>query len=107
MGYFAFFFSFAYIHSCCLQHWNVSQFGGMASSNHSRNSLGKRKPENQVLKSSEGFFKHGVLDVNHLLRPAPSRNSDFGNEMAGKGRRKGGKKKNNKSNKKGGGKKRH
>lgn len=102
------------------EHSNVRQFGGMASSSNSRRSLGKRKPEEQVLKSSEGFFKHGVLDVKHLLRSAssrnssgpsrnsdPFRNSDFGSEMAGKGRRKGGKKKNNKSKKKGGGKKRH
>lgn len=118
---FSFFFhSFGYIHFCDLQHSNVRQFGGMASSSNSRRSLGKRKPEEQVLKSSEGFFKHGVLDVKHLLRSAssrnssgpsrnsdPFRNSDFGSEMAGKGRRKGGKKKNNKSKKKGGGKKRH
>ncbi|XP_038900589.1 uncharacterized protein LOC120087770 isoform X1 [Benincasa hispida] len=101
------------------EHSNVRQFGGMAGSSNSRRSLGRRKPEEQVLKSSEGFFKHGVLDVKHLLSPAssrnngparnsdPFRNTDFGNEMGVKGRRKGGKKKSKKSKKKGGGKKRH
>lgn len=76
--------------------------------------MGKRKPEDQVLRPSEGIFRNGVLDVKHLLHRAPTRNTDFapirntdfGNDMVGKGRRKGGKKK-NKSKKKGGGKKRH
>ncbi|XP_022152964.1 uncharacterized protein LOC111020577 [Momordica charantia] len=87
---------------------------GQSSGNNSRRSMGKRKPEDQVLRPSEGIFRNGVLDVKHLLHRAPTRNTDFapirntdfGNDMVGKGRRKGGKKK-NKSKKKGGGKKRH
>lgn len=104
---------------------NTVQFGGKSSnSSSSRRSLGNRRPEDRVLKSSEGIFRNGVLDVKHLLRSGPGSGSgsgsgflnssrsrkqdfDFGNNMVGMGGKKGGKGKKNKSKKKGGGKKRH
>ncbi|XP_021734261.1 uncharacterized protein LOC110700998 [Chenopodium quinoa] len=63
----------------------------------------KRRPEDGVLRSSEGRFRNGILDVKHLLKSAPPpRNDDHGPPMPSKGRKKkGGKKKG------GGGKKRH
>lgn len=70
----------------------------------------KRRPEDGVLKSSEGRFRNGVLDVKHLLRAAPpSRDDDRGPPpMVSKGmKKKGGKKKGGNGNRKGGGKKRH
>lgn len=113
----------AYIDFCCLQRLNTVQFGGKSSnSSSSRRSLGNRRPEDRVLKSSEGIFRNGVLDVKHLLRSGPGSGSgsgflnssrsrkqdfDFGNNMVGMGGKKGGKGKKNKSKKKGGGKKRH
>lgn len=70
----------------------------------------KRRPEDGVLKSSEGRFRNGVLDVKHLLRAAPpSRDDDRGPPpMVSKGmKKKGGKKKGGNGKRKGGGKKRH
>ncbi|XP_057539912.1 uncharacterized protein LOC130817943 [Amaranthus tricolor] len=68
----------------------------------------KRKPAGSILKSSEGRFRNGVLDVKHLLKAAPlPRDDDRGPPMAraigsrGK-KKKGGKKKGGK--RKGGGK---
>nr|POE95758.1 hypothetical protein CFP56_43436 [Quercus suber] len=59
----------------------LGQFGGKSSSSGKR-SMGRRKPEDRVLKASEGHFRNGVLDVKHLLHsapaPAPSRGSDLG-----------------------------
>uniref|UniRef100_A0A7C9A3J8 Uncharacterized protein n=1 Tax=Opuntia streptacantha TaxID=393608 RepID=A0A7C9A3J8_OPUST len=69
----------------------------------------KRKPEYGVLKSSEGHFKNGILDVKHLLkRAAPPTDDSRGPPMASKGgkkKKKGGKK--NHGKRKGGGRKRH
>ncbi|KAL3515417.1 hypothetical protein ACH5RR_022319 [Cinchona calisaya] len=48
---------------------------GRFSSNHGRDAkrADRRKTENRVLKSTEGHFRNGVLDVKHLLQPsAPS-----------------------------------
>ncbi|KAK9182265.1 hypothetical protein WN944_025408 [Citrus x changshan-huyou] len=69
----------------------------------------RRKPEDRVLKSSEGHFRNGVLDVKHLLRPGPSRDTESSKHMGGKGGNKGGKKgkQKNHGKKKGGKKKRH
>lgn len=64
----------------------------------------KHKPEDSVLKSSEGRFRNGVLDVKHLFRNTPSTNDDQhsqhihlgsrkGNKNKGKGKKNGGKKK--------------
>ncbi|GMP91542.1 hypothetical protein CsSME_00042201 [Camellia sinensis var. sinensis] len=67
----------------------------------------KRKREDMVLKSTEGHFRNGVLDVKRLMKQSAPKERDintyaFDNE--GK-KKKGGKK--NKGKKKGGGKKRH
>ncbi|KAH9683645.1 Axoneme-associated protein [Citrus sinensis] len=69
----------------------------------------RRKPEDRVLKSSEGHFRNGVLDVKHLLRPGPSRDTESSKHMGGKGGNKGGKKgkQKNHGKKKGGKKKLH
>lgn len=74
----------------------------------------KRRPECGVLKSSEGRFKNGILDVKHLLKPAPTpRDDNQGPPMASKGgkkktkKKKGGKKNNGKRKGGGGGRKRH
>ncbi|XP_010276340.1 PREDICTED: uncharacterized protein LOC104611112 [Nelumbo nucifera] len=65
----------------------------------------KRKTEDRVLKSSEGYFRNGVLDVKHLLRPATSRDRDNQTDVftEGKKRKQSGK---NKGGKKQRGKKR-
>ncbi|KAK4765141.1 hypothetical protein SAY86_026231 [Trapa natans] len=47
--------------------WPASHSHMTAKSNGS-----KRKPEERVLKCSEGHFKGGVLNVKHLLQPVPS-----------------------------------
>ncbi|THG23765.1 hypothetical protein TEA_011655 [Camellia sinensis var. sinensis] len=67
----------------------------------------KRKREDMVLKSTEGHFRNGVLDVKRLMKQSAPKERDintyaFDNE--GK-KKKGGKK--NQGKKKGGGKKRH
>lgn len=69
----------------------------------------RRKPEDMVLKSSEGHFRNGVLDVKRLLQPGPSRDTESRKHMGGKGGNKGGKKgkQKNHGKKKGGKKKRH
>ncbi|XP_031114837.1 uncharacterized protein LOC116018926 [Ipomoea triloba] len=67
----------------------------------------RRNPEDRVLKSSEGHFRNGVLDVKHLLKPSASTSPD---EKQFAPHNKGGKKNNGKKNKgkkKGGGRKRH
>ncbi|KAG2674644.1 hypothetical protein I3760_13G146800 [Carya illinoinensis] len=71
-----------------------------------KRSFGRRKPEDRVLKASEGHFRNGVLDVKHLLRPTTSsRDSDSGIHVVSKGKKKGGGKKNRGT--KGGGRKPH
>ncbi|WOH16368.1 hypothetical protein DCAR_0935919 [Daucus carota subsp. sativus] len=75
--------------------------------NGEKRSVDKRRPEDRVLKSTAGNFRNGILDVKHMLKPAPSasRDGDGGSHGGGKvPKRKGGKK--NKG-KKGGGRKRH
>ncbi|CAK9160451.1 unnamed protein product [Ilex paraguariensis] len=69
----------------------------------SRKPIEKRKPEDRVLKSTEGNFRNGVLDVKHLLRPAGPRESDNCSHGGNKGKKKKGGKK--KGGKKGGGRK--
>lgn len=83
----------------------LGQFGGKLGDSGKR-SFGRRKPEDRVLKASEGNFRNGVLDVKHLLRPTTSsRDNDFSTHVVTKGKKKGGGKKNR--GKKGGGRKRH
>lgn len=49
----------------------------------------KRKPEDKVLRSSEGYFKKGVLDVKHLLRSdKPTKDNDVPHEKLSKGKNK-------------------
>ncbi|EXB37188.1 hypothetical protein L484_013553 [Morus notabilis] len=86
-------------------------FGGKYGGGGPKRSEVKRRPEDQVLKSSEGHFRNGVLNVKHLLHQTPSRESNAVAPMfkfnEGKKKVKGkGKGKKNKG-KKGGGKKRH
>lgn len=87
------------------EHLILGRFGAKRSGG-SRRSTEKRKPEDRVLKASEGRFRNGVLDVKHLLNSAPSRDDNSTGHPIGKGRKKGSGKK-NKGKKKGGGRKRH
>ncbi|GAV64789.1 hypothetical protein CFOL_v3_08304 [Cephalotus follicularis] len=83
----------------------LGRFGGKLGGS-ARRSLEKRRPEDMVLKASEGHFKNGVLDVKHLLHPTPSRDYGSDTHMVNKGRREGSGKK-NKGKKKRGSRKRH
>ncbi|KAK3189074.1 hypothetical protein Dsin_028635 [Dipteronia sinensis] len=61
----------------------------------------KRRPEDRVLKSTEGRFRNGVLDVKHMLHPTSSRDTGADTHMGGKGKKKGRGKKNQGNKKKG------
>ncbi|KAJ4848565.1 hypothetical protein Tsubulata_007868 [Turnera subulata] len=90
------------------EHLILGRFGAKrGSGSGSRRSGGKRKPEDRVLKASEGRFRNGVLDVKHLLNPTPSRDDNSSAHMISKGRKSSGSGKKNKGKKKGGGRKRH
>ncbi|MED6155801.1 hypothetical protein PIB30_008703 [Stylosanthes scabra] len=80
----------------------LGQFGGKHSGS-SKKPAGKHKAEDRGLRSSEGHFRNGILDVRHLLKSAPSTSRDH-DTMSSKGFKKGGK---GKQGKKGGGKKHH
>ncbi|KAK7308841.1 hypothetical protein RJT34_05115 [Clitoria ternatea] len=80
----------------------LGQFGGKIGGS-SKRLAGKHKPENRGLKSGEGRFKNGILDVKHLLNTEPSRDHDSVTNMPNIRKWKGGKK----HGKKGGGKKHH
>ena len=67
----------------------LGQFGGKHGGS-SKKSVGKHKPEDRGLKSSEGRFRNGILDVRHLLNSAPSRDHESGTNMSSKGKKKGG-----------------
>ncbi|XP_030447211.2 uncharacterized protein LOC115670153 [Syzygium oleosum] len=85
----------------------LQRFGGKSSSWSSTGRLEeRRKPEDRVLKSIDGNFKKGILDVKHLLQPTPSGDSENNKRTSfrGKGKKKAGKKS---RGKKRGGKKRH
>ncbi|KAF3433233.1 hypothetical protein FNV43_RR24335 [Rhamnella rubrinervis] len=78
----------------------------------SKKFVGKRRPEDNVLKASEGYFRNGILDVKNLLNQTPSREHwtpsreyDTGGHVFNQGKKKKGSGK--KRGKKGGGKKRH
>ncbi|KAL6202557.1 hypothetical protein ACLB2K_026265 [Fragaria x ananassa] len=89
----------------------LGRFGGKSGGVLKR-SVEKRRPEDRVLRASEGYFKNGVLDVKHLLRPR-SRDRDgdahvnFTGGKKGGGKKGGGKKGGGKNKGKKGGKKRH
>ncbi|KAK4854813.1 hypothetical protein QYF36_001603 [Acer negundo] len=83
----------------------LGRFGGKIAD--PKRPTDKRRPEDRVLKSTEGRFRNGVLDVKHMLHPTSSRDTGADAHMGGKGKKKGRGKKNqgNKGNKKKG--KRH
>ncbi|GFQ03709.1 hypothetical protein PHJA_002514700 [Phtheirospermum japonicum] len=92
----------------------LGRFGAYSSSGGGKKVAQRRQPEDRVLKSTEGNFRNGVLDVKHLLQPSGPRApaaaaDDGGHGRLGKGKKKkGGKKKGGGGGKrKGGGKKRH
>ncbi|KAI3930467.1 hypothetical protein MKW92_034073 [Papaver armeniacum] len=92
----------------------LGRFGGDKSSS-SIKAPGKRKAEDSVLRSTDGYFKNGVLNVKHLLhnnssrsmenRPSRPQALNFGTGTSDKGKKKqgGGKKKGGRKH----GKKRH
>ncbi|CAL9024394.1 unnamed protein product [Prunus brigantina] len=59
------------------QNMVLGRFGGNFSGG-SKRSMEKQRPENRVLKASEGRFRNGVLDVKHLLHATPSRDRSAG-----------------------------
>ncbi|PQQ20976.1 phosphatidylinositol N-acetylglucosaminyltransferase subunit C [Prunus yedoensis var. nudiflora] len=59
------------------QNMVLGRFGGNFSGG-SKRSMEKQRPENRVLKASEGRFRNGVLDVKHLLHATPSRDRSSG-----------------------------
>ncbi|XP_028780784.1 uncharacterized protein LOC114737051 [Neltuma alba] len=65
----------------------LGQFGGKLGGS-SKRSAGKRKPEERGLKSSEGRFKNGVLNVKHLLNPAQSKSQATETHAPSGGKRK-------------------
>ncbi|XP_043690799.1 uncharacterized protein LOC122641584 [Telopea speciosissima] len=76
----------------------LGRFGGKLQSSTTRVAE-KRGPEDRVLKSSEGNFRNGVLNVRHMLRGSSSRENDDktteinkGKKRKGAGKKKGGKK---------------
>ncbi|GAB2246167.1 hypothetical protein Droror1_Dr00001660 [Drosera rotundifolia] len=73
-----------------------------------KQTVDRRKPEDSVLRSSEGNFRNGVLDVKNLLRSAASTDTDHMKPPPSKGwQKKGGKNKKNHGKNKGCGRKRH
>ncbi|KAK6129858.1 hypothetical protein DH2020_036376 [Rehmannia glutinosa] len=81
---------------------------GAYSSGGAKKVAERRRPEDRVLKTTEGNFRNGVLDVTHLLPSSAPRAAapDNGKHAFGNGKkRKGGNKGHGK--RKGGGKKRH
>uniref|UniRef100_A0A2P2N3B5 Uncharacterized protein MANES_09G068000 n=1 Tax=Rhizophora mucronata TaxID=61149 RepID=A0A2P2N3B5_RHIMU len=85
----------------------LGRFGGNRGGD-GRRTVEKPKRGDGVLKSTEGFFRHGVLDVKHLLKAAPSRDDDSCTAVSSRGKKKN-KKKNSggqrKGRKNGGGRK--
>ncbi|XP_054789549.1 uncharacterized protein LOC129295099 [Prosopis cineraria] len=66
----------------------LGQFGGKLGGS-SKRSVGKRRPEERGLKSSEGRFKNGVLNVKHLLNPTQSKDQATENHVPRSGGGKG------------------
>uniref|UniRef100_A0A803PY52 RNase H type-1 domain-containing protein n=1 Tax=Cannabis sativa TaxID=3483 RepID=A0A803PY52_CANSA len=71
----------------------LGRFGGSSSRNSGsggkRSEVKRRRPEDRVLKSSQGVFRKGVLDVKHLLNHNPSRATEPSTQMFNKGRKTG------------------
>ncbi|KAJ4754109.1 axoneme-associated protein MST101(2) protein [Rhynchospora pubera] len=51
----------------------------------------KKKPEDRVLKATEGHFRKGVLDVKHLFGPKGPKHEEVTHKNSRKGKKKGGK----------------
>ncbi|KAK1593064.1 hypothetical protein Q3G72_035322 [Acer saccharum] len=77
----------------------LGRFGGKIAD--PKRPTDKRRPEDRVLKSTEGRFRNGVLDVKHMLHPTSSRDTGADTHMGGKGKKKGRGKKNQGNKKKG------
>lgn len=73
---------------------------GRFSSNRGRDAkkAEKRRSEDRVLKSTEGHFRNGVLDVKHLLQPSAPKVDDNRSVADKKKKKKGGKKTHGKRN---------
>ena len=70
----------------------LGRFGGSSSGNYGsgvKRSEVKRRPEDRVLKTSQGVFRKGVLDVKHLLSQNPSRSTEPSTRMFNKGKKNG------------------
>lgn len=89
----------------------LRRFGVYTSSSSTKKAVERRRPEDRVFRTTEGHFRNGVLDVNHLLqRSTPRVNDNVIKHAIGEGNKKkvgkkGGKK--GKGKGKGGGRKRH
>lgn len=69
---------------------------GRFGSNHWRSpgkAVERHRPQDRVLKSSEGNFRNGVLDVKHLLQPSTPKISEDKKHTIDKGKKKKGSKK--------------
>ncbi|KAG8375296.1 hypothetical protein BUALT_Bualt10G0085600 [Buddleja alternifolia] len=84
------------------------RFGGFDSSGANKEA-DRRRPEDKVLRPTEGYFRNGVLDMKHLLKPSGPRVTDnnIKHVPASKGKNKKGGKKGHGKRKGGGGKRRH
>lgn len=92
----------------CFQRAILGRFGAFSSSGGGKRVAERRRPEDRVLKATEGNFRNGVLDVKHMLQPsAPQASNDKGRQATGKGKKKKGGNKGQGKRKSGGSKKRH
>ncbi|KAL0406487.1 UNVERIFIED_CONTAM: hypothetical protein Slati_3962600 [Sesamum latifolium] len=83
----------------------LGRFGAYCSSG-AKKVTERRRPEERVLRATEGNFRNGVLDVKHLQPSTPRGADDNGRHAISKGKKKKGRKKGHgKGN--GGGRKRH
>lgn len=75
---------------------------GKFAKSSSRNSKAqKKKPEDRVLKATEGRFSKGILDVKHLLAPNAPKREEVPYKKGNQGKKKGGKGKGKGKGKKG------
>ncbi|MQL89657.1 hypothetical protein Taro_022243 [Colocasia esculenta] len=79
---------------CCFQDMYLGRFQKKQPNERSEK---QKNSEAGVLMASEGFFKKGVLDVKHLLKPSRPKSDDHmsiaNRKKKGKGKKRGGKKK--------------
>ncbi|CAI9784744.1 unnamed protein product [Fraxinus pennsylvanica] len=73
----------------------LGRFGGYHHSSGIKKATERRRQEDTVLKSTEGHFRNGVLDVKSLLKPSAPRvtNESSSKHIIGKGKKKKGGKK--------------